>query len=827
MDFNQIILFIIFALIAATAALFGIIILQNKLSKGRIIRALNMKLFLVSLPKESPKTNEQQPQKSEKEMIAVAEQFLSNLAQIKPKSWWGKIYYGPPHIVFEIAVPHIGEEIYFYVAAPKGFETFIEKQIHGFYPSASVEPIEDYNIFSSKAETSGAFLSLSKKYILPFRTYQNLEADPSGSITNALSKIVGDTEGGVLQIVLRPAKQGWNQLAINTAKSMAEGKGFGAAIGSQSRISQTKEFFETSKKPGETSEKSKALSSIDEETIKALKEKASKPGFEANVRFLTSAETKERSEQLLSHIKGSFDQLSSPTLNSLKSNDVRKKRLKKLIYHFSFRLFNEKEKMILNSEEIASIFHFPLPTLETPRIKWLKAKPASAPANLPKEGLILGKNIYRGEERVIRIKENDRRRHLYIIGQTGTGKTTLLLNMIKQDIENGKGIAFLDPHGDSVEEILTYIPKERVEDVIYFNPPDMERPLGLNMLEFDTKYPEQKSFMVNEMISIFDKLYDLKTTGGPIFEQYARNAMLLVMDDPDSGSTLLEVPNVLADAEFRKYKLERCKDFTVKHFWEKEAEKAGGEAALANMVPYITSKMNMFLTNEIMKPIICQQKSSFDFRKIMDEKKILLVNLTKGKLGGPNSSLLGLIITGKILMAALSRVDIPEEKRADFYLYMDEFQNFTTESIATILAEARKYKLCLTIAHQFIGQLDEKIKNAVFGNVGSMACFRIGAEDAEFVVKQYEPVFSQRDLINIDNYNAYLKLLIDGQTTTPFNISTSPHKKGDPMISQAVKEFSRFKYGRERAIVEKEILERFKVVEGESQEPFFPSEPAR
>jgi len=823
MDFNQFILPIIYILVLILVGLCVAIFFLGRGSKGRLIRALNMKLFLITIPRDLPKPGEQ-PQKSEKEMIAVAEQFLSNLVQIKPKSRWKKFYYGLPHVVFEIAVSHVGEEISFYIAVPKGFEDFVEKQVHGFYPSASVELIEDYNIFAPNSEASAGFLSLTKKYILPFRTYNELGCDPLGAITTALSKVEGDTEGGALQIILRPAKKGWNQLVLKVARSMAEGKSYEAALSGKSQV---REVLEPAKAIGEKPEPVKPLSLVDEETVKALKEKASKPGFEVNIRFITSAKIKERSDQLLSHIRGSFDQFNSPTLNSFKSSEAKKKRFKRLVYNFSFRLFDESEKIILNSEEVVSIFHFPLPTLETPRIKWLKAKPAAPPPNLPKQGLILGRNIYRGEERVVKIKEDDRRRHLYIIGQTGTGKSVFLKNMIRQDIENGEGVAFIDPHGDSVEEILSFIPKERAEDLIYFNPPDLERPLGLNVLEFDPEYPEQKSFVVNEMINIFDKLYDLKLTGGPLFEQYARNAMLLIMEDPASGSTLLEVPKVLADAEFRRYKLDRCKDITIKHFWEKEAEKAGGEAALANMVPYITSKMNMFLTNEMMKPIVCQQKSSFDFRKIMDEKKIFLANLTKGKLGGPNSSLLGLIITGKLLMAALSRVDIPEEKRTDFYLYLDEFQNFTTESISTILAEARKYKLCLTIAHQFIGQLEDKIKNAVFGNVGSMTCFRIGAEDAEFVIKQYEPVFSQQDLINIDNFNAYLKLLIDGQTCRPFNILTDPPVKGDSKVAEMAKEFSQVKYGRDKAMVEKEILERSKITEGGTEETFLPSEPAR
>lgn len=811
-------------------AIVAIAILQTRFLKGRIVRALNMKLFLVTLPKETPKPNEGQQQKTDKEKIAVAEQLFSNLAQIKPKGLWHKIYYGPPYIVFEIATPFVGEEICFYGAVPKGYEGFIEKQIQGFYPTASVEFVKDYNIFGPGAEVCGGYFSLSKKYILPFRTYQNLETDPMWPITNALSKITGDGEGGALQVVLRPAKHGWNRLGVKVVRSMAEGRSFGIALSKQSVVSQTKDFFETPKKPGQGGqpEPQKVLSPIDEETMKALKEKASRPGFEVNIRILTATQSKERSEELLSHVKGSFDQFNSPTLNSIKFHEVKRNRLKRLIYSFSFRLFDEKEKIILSSDELASIFHFPLPTLETPRIKWLKAKPAAAPANLPTEGLILGRNVYRGEERMVKIKRDDRRRHIYIIGQTGTGKSVFMQNMIRQDIENGEGVAVLDPHGDLVEKILTFVPKERAEDVIYFNPPDAERPMGLNMLEFNPKYPEQKGFAVNEMINIFDKLYDLKLTGGPIFEQYARNAMLLVLEDPESGSTLLEVPRVLADSEFRKYKLERCKDFTVKHFWEKEAEKAGGESALANVVPYVTSKMNMFLSNDIMRPIVCQQHSSFDFRKIMDEKKIFLANLTKGKLGASNSSLLGLIITGKFLMAALSRIDIPEEKREDYFLYLDEFQNFTTESISTILAEARKYKLGLNIAHQFIGQLEDKIKLAVFGNVGSMVSFRIGPEDAEFVVKQFEPVFSQNDLINIDNFNAYLKLLIDGQTTRPFNILTYPPVKGDEEAAKMAKELSRLKYGRDRAAVEKEISERFNMPESKSKwEEFLPEEPAR
>ena len=429
---------------------------------------------------------------------------------------------------------------------------------------------------------------------------------------------------------------------------------------------------------------------------------------------------------------------------------------------------------------------------------------------MPKEGIIIGKNIFRGEERTVSVLRDDRRRHFYIIGQTGTGKSVLLQEMIRQDILAGEGVALIDPHGDLSEKVLELIPPERAEDVIYLNPSDVERPLGLNMLEYDPKYPEAKTFVVNELLEIFEKLYNLKAHGfgGPVFEQYMRNSLLLVMEDPTSGSTLIEIPKVLADANFRKYKLSRCKNIVVKNFWELEAEKAGGEAALANMVPYITSKMNVFIANDLVRPIIAQQHSSFNFREIMDEGKILIVNLSKGKLGDINSYLLGMIVVGKILLAAFSRADIPEEKRRDFYLYIDEFHNVTTKTITAVLAEARKYRLSMIFGHQFIGQLDEETRKAIFGNVGSILAFRVGPDDAKYLVSEFEPVFDEQDLVNFDNYNAGLRLLIKGETSKPFNIVTFPPSKGNPEVARLIKEFSRTKYGRDRAAVESELYQR-------------------
>jgi hypothetical protein len=316
------------------------------------------------------------------------------------------------------------------------------------------------------------------------------------------------------------------------------------------------------------------------------------------------------------------------------------------------------------------------------------------------------------------------------------------------------------------------------------------------------------------MINIFDKLYDLKQTGGPIFEQYMRNAMQLVMEDPESGSTLMEIPKVLADADFRKMKLAKCKNPIVVDFWTKEAEKAGGEAALANVVPYITSKLTSFVSNDIMRPIIAQQKSTINFREAMDGQKILLINLSKGRIGEINAYLLGMVIIGRILMAALGRVDIPKDKRKDFYLYIDEFQNVTTDSISQILSEARKYMLDLIIAHQFIGQLSEDISKAVFGNVGSIAAFRVGPEDAEFLEKQFSPVFSANDLVNVDNRNCFVRLMINNEATKPFNMKTYPPTKGNYEMADALKELSSMKYGRDAVEVNREIMRRARMSYG-------------
>lgn len=778
--------------------------------KGFFSRSMNLSLFLVTLPQQ---IGDKEKEPALDQYLRQVEQFFSSLSGIKEGNKFKKILLGNPSFVFEIAVHRTGEQIHFYVACPRHLSQMIEKQILGFWPKANVQPANDYNIFNPSGNSAGAVFALVKSPIFPLRQSQEFGADPLSSITSVLTKLAKEGEGAAVQIVIRPSRRSLKKMAEKTIGFMQKGQSAEEALKNVYNDAGVMKFAQSGQKDERSNiqKPPPQITPLQQTQISAISQKVSQPLFDVNLRILASSQTESRTSEILGQLQSAFDQFSQPVLNQVKFKRHSGGKLKKLFYNFAFRIFSESESRLLSSGELASLFHFPASgQISTPNIKWLKSKQAPAPPNLAPEGLIIGKNVFRGEEKVVCIQEDDRRRHFYIIGQTGTGKSALMQELIRQDIEAGRGVALIDPHGELAEDVLGLVPANRVEDVIYFNPGDIDRPLGLNMLEYDPRFPEAKTFVVNELLEIFEKLYNLKSQGfgGPMFEQYMRNSLLLVMDDPESGNSLIEVPKVLADVNFRKYKLSRCKNIVVKNFWEQEAEKAGGEAALANMVPYITSKMNVFIANDLVRPIISQQQSSFNFRDIMDQGKILIVNLSKGKVGDINSFLLGMIIVGKILLSAFSRADLPSEQRRDFYLYIDEFQNVTTKTIASILAEARKYRLNMIFGHQFIGQLDEDTRKAIFGNVGSFLAFRVGPEDAKYLLSEFEPVFDENDLVNIDNYNAVLKLLISGATSRSFNIATFAPKKGDGEIRKLVKEYSRVRYGRDRAQVEAELYER-------------------
>lgn len=781
-----------------TAAFLALWFLNKRKRSEELKQSLNFTLFLVRIPNKTAE-EVQQSGKQEKDWIKIMEDFYDSLVSLKQR----KFFAINPWITLEIA--KVKGEICFYAAAPNQYAGFIEKKINGLYPDAEVEICKDFNIFGPNEEVCCGYVKTSKPVFLPIKTYASIETDPLSSITNVLTKLQ-EKEEAVVQISLRNSSNDWHPRGKAIIDEMAQGKSFHGALAATGPFSLPK----SSAKKAEEARKMTVQPKTDDELIKAIEGKLSKNSFETNIRIVVSIKDKARSEQVFSQLAGSFDQFSSPKLNSFRPVRVRGRSAKKILYDYSFRTFDPKISSTLSSEELAGFFHFPTPMMRTPNVKALNAKIAPVPAYLPDEGLLLGFNQYRGDKKDIRIARDDRRRHVYVIGQTGTGKSAFLSNLIEQDVLNGDGAGVLDPHGDLIDDILGKIPNSRLEDVVVFDPTNLKRSVGLNMLEYDPNFPEQKTFIVNEFIKIFDKLYDLKQTGGPIFEQYTRNALMLLMDDPAETYTLMEVPKVLSDQGFRRHLLAKCRNLMVKEFWEKQAEQAGGEASLKNLVPYITSKFDTFISNDYMRPIIGQTKSTFNFREIIDSKKIFLVNLSKGRLGDINSSLLGLIVTSKLAIAAFSRVDTPENERKDFYLYLDEFQNFATDTISSILSEARKYKLCLTVSHQFIGQLPDMIKNAVFGNIGTTVAFRIGVEDAEFLKKGFEPAFNAQDLIKIDNYNAYVRLMVNGQISSPFSLKTYPPNKSDPERAKNIKEYYSLKWGESRETVEENINERRK-----------------
>jgi hypothetical protein len=776
--------------------------------KNALWRPLHMTLFEISLPEATKEEGE----KELKALIAGMEQFYAGMLSVSDKKE------KDAYFSVEIANANGSDEVIFYVSVPTSKKALFEKQSKSLFHNAKIREVkDDYNIFNAEGISLGSAASLGRNPIYPLKLYEEFQVDPLNVLLHSFSKIDREGEGAAIQIVLRPPQHSYGARYEYALRELQKGVPLRKAI--DIKFSLVGQLFKAVKDTlsGEEEKRRKKLKEdkqgpkVDELAVEEIKKKVSAPLLECALRIVSSGATREAAAEILSDLEAAFNQFKSGTGNEIRWKRLEKTALGKLLRSFSLRQFDEHASFPLNAKELTTLVHFPSTRLKSaPALRQAKAGASPAPANLPSAGLLLGVNRVRGEDTKIFITSDDRLRHFYTIGQTGTGKTTFLKNMIAQDIANGEGLCFIDPHGVDILDVLAMIPKERYEDLIYFDPSNTARPMGLNMLEYDARFPEQKTFVVNEMLSIFDKLFDMKTAGGPMFEQYFRNSVLLTIEDPTGGSTLLDVSRVLSSKEFREQKLSRCQNPVVNQFWREVAEKAGGEASLQNIVPYIVSKFDNFLSNEIMRPIIAQERSTFNFREIMDNKKILLVNLAKGRLGDLNANLIGLILVGKILMAALSRVDSFGKELPPFYLYLDEFQNITTPSISSILSEARKYRLALTIAHQFIKQLDEKIKDAVFGNVGSMAMFRVGAEDAEFLAKQLEPVFTEQDLINLDNRNAYMKLLVNGRPVKPFSLETIPPPMGESSHVEKLKELSSLKFGRAREEVEAEIREKYR-----------------
>ncbi len=763
-------------------------------------KGVDMKLFEITLPEE-----DDQNKKGYKEFIQAMEQFYAGMLNIGGTDNSSRRYY-----TLEIAISNEGNQVMFYAGIPTAKVDLFEKQILGFYQDAKIREItDDYNIFTEDGFAVGSYAHLGETEVYPIKIHENIEHDPMAAIVSAFTKLKDSGEGAALQFTIVPAGEKLVKEFSHVLHRVKEEKIRAREAVKQSH-SVARETFHIMKgffKDPKDAEKKEA----NQKDIENVQNKLKSTVLQAGIRIVASGKTKERSLDIVREIEAAFNQFNEPMANRIewhRTGNVQEAG--EFFREYSYRIAREEELMPLNLKELASLFHFPVGISGTPQLKQAKAATAPAPLEMKAQGVLLGTNEYRGQYRDVYMAREDRVRHTYVIGQTGTGKTVFLKNMIIQDIKNGDGVCFIDPHGSDIQDIIANIPKERIDDVIYFDPAYIDRPMGLNMLEYDPKYPEQKTFVVNELLAIFNKLFDMKTAGGPAFEQYFRNSALLVMEDPSSGMTLLEIGRVLADKDFRDLKLSRCKNPIIKQFWQ-NAEQTTGEQSLANFVPYVTNKFDVFISNDIMRPVVAQEKSVFNFREIMDNKKILLVNLSKGRLGDINANLIGLILVGKITMAALSRVDIVGTGVPvhDFYLYIDEFQNITTDSIEVILSEARKYRLSLNIAHQYVEQLEDNIKNAVFGNVGSMVVHRVSPENAEIFAKQFEPEFTAKDIIKQENLHCYIKMLVNGMPVKPFNSHTPFPPKGDPAMGAKLKELSYLKFGRDREEVEAEIMERY------------------
>ncbi|MFA6131507.1 MAG: type IV secretion system DNA-binding domain-containing protein [Patescibacteria group bacterium] len=749
-----------------------------------------------------------------RQQVAIAESLFAAVGGLKAQKKFKHWLFGrTDEMAFEIVAKD--KMIYFYVAIPKFLQSRLEEQISAVYSDAHLEQVEDYNIFSPTGTVAGMYLTFKRPVGFPIKTYQKMETDPLNALTNALSKIE-DGEGVVIQYVVRSARASWRKKGLAVAKSLQQGASFDEAMAGHTPGKSKDGFFSFLKneptKPQQ--EQSFRVSSTTEEAIKSIEQKASKAGMDANIRLIVSTPSPERAEATLANLFTAFSQYSTYQFGNAFGKAVPRSK-ERMVRRFIYRTFEERYKVVLNTEEMASLWHLPLPTTETPNIQWMAARRGAAPSEIPgpaEENIFLGSNFYRGKKTPIYIKKGDRQRHMYLIGKSGTGKTEFMTSMILQDIKNGSGVCVIDPHGDLVDRIAGSIPKERVDDVIIFDPADTDRPVGLNMLEAKTE--DQKDFVCQEMVSIFYKLVTDPSMIGPMFEHQMRNVMLTLMADEENPGTLAEIPRMFTDQEYADQWIAKLKDPMVRNFWDKEMAKTS-DFHKSEMLGYLISKVGRFVENEMVRNIIGQSHSSFDFREIMDNNKILLVKLSKGLVGEINANLLGLIIVSKLQMTALGRANMDESLRKDFYLYIDEFQNFVTNSIATILSEARKYRLCLVMAHQYLNQLVDnqgkaEVRDAVLGNVGTTFVARVGPEDTEILQKIYEPYFSGYDLINSEKFTWYTKMIVDNTAVKPFTLSTFNKNlpRGNPELKKAIFELSRLKYGRDKALVNAEIMER-------------------
>jgi hypothetical protein len=742
----------------------GYLILQWVRFRNREEVSLNFVTLQVAVPRDN------------EVKIDAAEQIYAALHSLKKGGFWQR-FGAQHHLSFEIIAKK--EDIRFYVSVHRDNYGLIEKQIAGSYPGAEVKEVEEPNIFTADGKVDFAQLQLKGKSYEPIKTFKDMPTDPLSSITASMARL-GENEAAAVQIIITPAESDWQKMGSS--------------------------FLSATKKDEADPEKAKFKMSP--EDFAAIDHKVSKPGFLVAVRLVSVAPTESQAKANLSNIKGAFSQFSTDK-NGFTGKGIRFKQgfMKDFIYRHQ-SMFGDNS--VLNTEELATLWHLPNKTVETPHIYWLSAKLAPATGGIPTSGLYLGKSIYRGQERPIYLSDEDRMRHMYVLGRTGTGKTEFLKAMIQQDMKAGHGLCFLEPHGDAIEELLELVPPERAQDVIVFDPADVNHPMGFNLLEVQSE--EEMHFVASSIINLMYKLYDPHKTGiiGPRFEHAVRNAILTAGVIP--GATFIEVVRILQNAQYVQEILPKVKDPIVKRYWTEQIAQTS-DFHKSETLDYIVSKFGRFITNKLIRNVIGQSKSAFSIREVMDKQKILFIKLAKGLLGEEDANFLGLVLVPKILAAALSRQDLERSARTPFYFYVDEFQNFATPDFAQILSEARKYGLSLTVANQFVSQLDDEVKNAIFGNVGSMVVYRMGAADANIMAQEFSPVFNEADLTNIPFNTAYVKTIVQGTPVPPFSMNVwrdlvAEKARGSKEVADMIKELSRLKFGQDREVVEMEIEKR-------------------
>lgn len=762
-----------------------------------IIKDVESVLLVLEIPKANDKS-----ELAAEQMFASLHGILRDKKELKLNSGYQE------HLSFEIA--SVGGRIQFYVWVPKTLQSFVEGQIYSQYPQVQIHAAEEDYVTHERHHSIvyTAEIAPTESEFLPIKTFQSFEVDPLAGITGTLAKLEDTDEEIWIQMLIRPVADDWHKAADSWIKSVKEGK---SLFGGEFNMRWLGSLLEALWNPPEQGSGATGVKEISERNktrIAEAEKKATKLGYQVKIRVAYLGESTTAAKLRMQGIVGTFKQYNSTNLNGFKmaGESFKKEDLAK----YKARLFADRGHLF-NIEEVASVFHLPHTNVETPNIVWASTKTAEPPAKLPvltgdpavDENIsAFGMTNFRGINHQFGMLRYDRSRHVYIIGQTGAGKSGLLELFALSDIFHGQGYAIIDPHGDFAIDNMRFIPGSRLKDVVYFNPADTGFPLGFNPLEVTN--PNQKTNISSEVIGVLKRMFG--ESWGPRLEYILRYTILALLDRPET--TMLDITRMLTDKKFRKDTLSYCTDTVVLQFWNVEFA-SWTDKFQAEAIAPVLNKVGAFTANPVIRNIIGQPKSTFNIREIMDEGKILIVNLSKGLIGEDNAGILGSFLVTKIQLAAMSRSDIPDIKdRRPFYLYVDEFQNFATDSFATILSEARKYGLNLTVANQYISQMSDTVRDAVFGNVGTMISFRVSADDSPILSKQFEPQFEPNDLLQMHNRNFIINMVINGEKAPAFSAKTLNLPPPQDDNTGRIIENTRAHFGQPREVIEQSINDR-------------------